>query len=52
MGQHVEVSMHEASLAFMWVDSMMQHSIIQEPMAQASTQPSITGCIQLQTGRL
>ena len=31
IGQHVEVSMHEASLAFMWVDSMMQHSIIQEP---------------------
>ena len=29
-GQHVEVSMHEANLAFMWVDSMMQHSITQE----------------------
>ena len=31
LGQHVEVSMHEASLAFMWVDSMMQHSILSEP---------------------
>lgn len=29
-GQHVEVSMHEASLAFMWPDSMMQHSIVDE----------------------
>ncbi len=31
MGQRVEVSMHEASLAFMWVDSMMEYSIIQAP---------------------
>ncbi|MBA52312.1 MAG: hypothetical protein CL456_09410 [Acidimicrobiaceae bacterium] len=29
-GQHVEVSMHEANLAFMWPDSMMQHSITQD----------------------
>tara|TARA_Y100000996_G_C22536627_1_gene648493 strand:- start:79 stop:1191 length:1113 start_codon:yes stop_codon:yes gene_type:complete len=30
-GQHIEVSMHEANLAFMWPDSMMQHSIVGEP---------------------
>ncbi|MDP6900756.1 MAG: CaiB/BaiF CoA-transferase family protein [Acidimicrobiales bacterium] len=29
-GQHVEVSMHEANLAFMWPDAMMQHSIAQQ----------------------
>jgi len=29
-GQHVEVSMHEANLAFMWPDAMMQHSITQD----------------------
>ena len=32
-GQHVEVSMHEANLAFIWPDSMMQHSLIEEPDA-------------------
>jgi len=32
-GQHVEVSMHEANLAFMWPDSMMQHSIVGPPDA-------------------
>ena len=30
-GQHVEVSMHEANLAFMWPDAMMQYSIVEEP---------------------
>ena len=30
-GQHVEVSMHEANLAFFWPDGMMQHSLIGEP---------------------
>lgn len=30
-GQHVEVSMHEANLAFFWPDGMMQHSIVGEP---------------------
>ena len=29
-GQHVEGSMHDANLAFMWPDSMMQHSITQD----------------------
>ncbi|MDG2113681.1 MAG: CoA transferase [Actinomycetota bacterium] len=33
-GQHVEVSMHEANLAFFWPDGMMQHSIIGEPDAE------------------
>ena len=28
-GQHVEVSMYEANLAFVWPDSMMQHSLIE-----------------------
>ncbi len=27
-GQHVEVSMHEANLAFFWPDGMMQHSLV------------------------
>ncbi|MFQ3315691.1 MAG: crotonobetainyl-CoA:carnitine CoA-transferase CaiB-like acyl-CoA transferase [Candidatus Poriferisodalaceae bacterium] len=27
-GQEVEVSMHEANLAYMWPDAMMQHSIV------------------------
>lgn len=31
LGQHVEVSMHEANLAFFWPDGMMQHSIVGEP---------------------
>ena len=30
-GQHVEVSMHEANLAFMWPDAMMQYSIVERP---------------------
>ncbi len=34
-GQHVQVSMHEANLAFIWPDSMMQHSLIEEPDAPA-----------------
>lgn len=28
-GQHVEISMHEANLAFMWADAMMQHSVLE-----------------------
>ena len=32
-GQHVEVSMHEANLAFVWPDAMMQHSIVDDPDA-------------------
>ncbi len=32
-GQHVEVSMYEANLAFVWPDAMMQHSLIEEPDA-------------------
>jgi crotonobetainyl-CoA:carnitine CoA-transferase CaiB-like acyl-CoA transferase len=32
-GQHVEISMFEANLAFFWVDGMMQHTIIGEPDA-------------------
>ena len=30
-GQHVEVSMHEANLAYFWPDGMMQHAIVGEP---------------------
>jgi len=33
-GQHVEVSMHEANLAFFWPDGMMQHSLVGEPDAE------------------
>ncbi|MCP5035419.1 MAG: CoA transferase [Actinomycetia bacterium] len=33
-GQHVEVSMHEANLAFIWPDAMMQHSIVGQPDAE------------------
>lgn len=31
LGQHVEISMHEANLAFFWPDGMMQHAIVGEP---------------------
>jgi crotonobetainyl-CoA:carnitine CoA-transferase CaiB-like acyl-CoA transferase len=34
-GQHVEVSMHEANLAFFWPDGMMQHSIVGAPDDEA-----------------
>jgi crotonobetainyl-CoA:carnitine CoA-transferase CaiB-like acyl-CoA transferase len=30
-GQHVEISMHEANLAFFWPDGMMQHAIVGPP---------------------
>ena len=30
-GQHVEISMHEANLAFFWPDGMMQHTIVGSP---------------------
>ncbi len=30
-GQHVQVSMHEANLAYFWPDGMMQHTIVGEP---------------------
>lgn len=32
-GQHLEVTMHEANLAFFWPDGMMQHTIVGEPDA-------------------
>ncbi len=30
-GQHVEISMHEANLAFFWPDGMLQHSVVGSP---------------------
>ncbi len=30
-GQHVEISMHEANLAFFWPDGMMQHTLVGQP---------------------
>lgn len=30
-GQHIEISMHEANLAFFWPDGMMQHTLVGEP---------------------
>jgi len=30
-GQHVEISMHEANLAFFWPDGMMQHTVVGQP---------------------
>jgi len=30
-GQHLEISMHEANLAFFWPDAMMKHTIVGEP---------------------
>ena len=30
-GQHVEISMHEANLAFFWPDGMMQHTVVGAP---------------------
>ena len=51
-GQHVEVSMHEANLAFMWPDAMMQHSIVEEaddldlyPAEYYRVYPTIDGAI-------
>jgi crotonobetainyl-CoA:carnitine CoA-transferase CaiB-like acyl-CoA transferase len=29
-GQEIEISMHEANLAFFWVDGMMQHTVVGE----------------------
>ena len=34
-GQHVEISMHEANLAFFWPDGMMQHTIVGDPDGEA-----------------
>jgi len=31
LGQHVEISMHEANLAFFWPDGMMKNTIVGEP---------------------
>lgn len=51
-GQHVEVSMHEANLSFMWPDAMMQHSIIEEvddpdlyPAEYYRVYPTVDGAI-------
>lgn len=35
LGQHVEVSMHEANLAFFWPDGMMQHTIVGQPSEES-----------------
>ncbi len=54
LGQHVEVSMHEANLAFIWPDAMMQHSIVGEPDAESGypgdfyrVYPTVDGAIVL-----